>query len=374
MDLSNQLDRTIAMLKVELDDRLDVLGAAGVGNTSPPVGLGVPSPTSFPTGGEQTMGARKHVKAKRFQKPNKSTPVIARVPTVKYSCADCVDNGVVYPSNPKLPFVKTNKPIEQPDNFDGSIPLDDWLTNFNLCSQINSWKEDQRIRFLAVRLRGPALQVYTDLPVYHKYDFEMIVNALRDRFCPKGQTDLHRAQLRSRIRKKNETLSELASSIRRLTVKAYPDVPTEFREELARDQFIEALDSPDVRMQVRRDRPKTLCNALSLALEEEAFIHLECNKVERSKQLVASAQLSTIDLEQKIDQIECSLKELKLVVDSKFAQQSRGPIVCWGCHQQGHIRSKCPNKMVTITGTETYNAESNLNGKGLNRGPMFGHR
>ena len=152
---------------------------------------------------------------------------------------------------------KVTKPVVQPDNYDGKTPFEDWLSHMELCSEINSWNTNQKTRFLAVKLRGPALQVYTDLPETKKHSYTELVHALKERFCPQGQVGLFRAQLRARGRRKDESLQQLASEIRRLVLKAYPDVSSEFREEMARDQFIEALDLPDVRIQVRRAKPKS---------------------------------------------------------------------------------------------------------------------
>jgi hypothetical protein len=88
---------------------------------------------------------------------------------------------------------------------------------------------------------------------------------MQDRFNPHGQAELFRAKLKARVRRKGETLPELASEIRRLVSKAFPTASVDFREEIGRDYFLDALDSPDVRLQVRRLKPKTLAEALKLA-------------------------------------------------------------------------------------------------------------
>ena len=69
-----------------------------------------------------------------------------------------------------------------PDTFDGSTDFEERITHLNLCSQINGWSEGQKVKFLAVRLRGAALQVYTDFVDEMKCDFKAVVSALLERF------------------------------------------------------------------------------------------------------------------------------------------------------------------------------------------------
>ena len=370
-----QLNHTISMLEEELDRNLNLLGAAGMRATPKPVGVKVhfaPSRESSPAGNvEHTRGTHE-----AYQTPP-SVVHSSRRPTEDEHAGSVHHGDFSLHSN--LPRSSSSKPISLPDTYDGKTPLEDWLTNLELCSQINGWSKEQKTRFLAVRLRGSALQVYTDLSDKKKNDFSELVNALKERFSPKGQVELHRAQLRARSRKRGESLPELASEIRRLVVKAYPNVSSEVREEIGRDQFIESLDLPEVRMQVRRAKPKSLGEALSLALEEEAFLHLECNK-ELPKKLVASAtQQTDSGLERKVHQLEQSVAELKSLISSNSRQSrwSKGPLVCWKCQQPGHRRSECPElaaeRVSSVKSTAVDQGQSQVqeNSSGLSRGPLL---
>ena len=51
--------------------------------------------------------------------------------------------------------------------------------------------------------------------------------------------------LKTRSRKRDESLLELAQAIRRLTRLAYPDVPVETRDTMAQDFFIDAFSDSD---------------------------------------------------------------------------------------------------------------------------------
>ena len=54
-------------------------------------------------------------------------------------------------------------------------------------------------------------------------------------------------------------------------VKAYPDIPEESRDRLAKNHFLEAVESRSVREGKNRARPKSLDEAIRAALETESF-------------------------------------------------------------------------------------------------------
>jgi hypothetical protein len=64
-----------------------------------------------------------------------------------------------------------------------------------------------------------------------------------------------------------------------LTNLAYPTAPGEIREILAKNQFIDALIDSDARIRIKQSRPASLNEAISLAVELEAY-----NRVEKRDQ------------------------------------------------------------------------------------------
>ena len=66
-------------------------------------------------------------------------------------------------------------------------------------------------------------------------------------------------------------LSDLHHDIRRLTVLAYPKLSAEAREEIACDRFTDALGDPDFALKVKERAPKSLDEALCIALRLEAW-------------------------------------------------------------------------------------------------------
>ena len=69
--------------------------------------------------------------------------------------------------------------------------------------------------------------------------------ALGRKFGSEYKAEMYRAKLQSQM---SESISELASSIMKLTRQAYPKADIQLLETLAIDYFKDALDDPDIRM------------------------------------------------------------------------------------------------------------------------------
>ena len=78
-----------------------------------------------------------------------------------------------------------------------------------------------------------------------------------------------------------ESLPELGQAIRRLANLAYPTTPTEIRETLSKDQFVDALQDSEMRIRIKQARPKYVNDAIQLAVELEAY-----NRAERGSMRV----------------------------------------------------------------------------------------
>ncbi|VDI13238.1 Hypothetical predicted protein [Mytilus galloprovincialis] len=111
----------------------------------------------------------------------------------------------------------------------------------------------------------------------NKQNYKALVNALEQRFAPPNQTELYRVQLTERRQKASESLPELGQSIRRLINQAYPTVPEDVRDTLAKQYFIEALADSEMRIRIKQSRPHGLNDALRVAVELETYNRAEKN-------------------------------------------------------------------------------------------------
>ncbi|MCG8047963.1 MAG: RNase H-like domain-containing protein, partial [Candidatus Thiodiazotropha endolucinida] len=162
----------------------------------------------------------------------------------------------------------------KPATYDGSISWTNYKAHFEACAQLNQWTEEQKGLYLSVSLRGQAQGVFGNLNA-KTTDYKELVRALEDRFSPPNQTELYRVQLRDRHQKATESMAELGQDIRRLTNLAYPNAPSDVKETLAKEQFMDALSNSDMRLRIKQARPSDLNDAVRHAVELEAFYRAE---------------------------------------------------------------------------------------------------
>lgn len=254
------------------------------------------------------------------------------------------------------------KPAILPDVYNGTTNFNDWYTQFEMCRSINNWTEVDATQFLAVRLKGAALRVYSDLPTFDKVRLRRIVQALRDRFEPERDLGVYWAQLRSRYRKKGESLSDLASSIQHVARKAYPTADDTTRNDIEVQHFIDALDNREIQKQLRRNKPTCLSQAVRMALDEESFSKLDSTYLARSKveSLVGEEEFTEPTTRTSTDRIrvlENKLKEMEARLEAAGGSNSHtnakkpntgrgnprgglGPR-CYRCSEYGHVQAEC---------------------------------
>nr|CAD7263765.1 unnamed protein product [Timema shepardi] len=216
--------------------------------------------------------------------------------------------------------------------------------------------------FMGMFLSGVALGVYRDLPDSERKVWATLVERLGDKFNPRERTELDKLQFQNRTRQVGESLLELATSLRALATRAYPNVNSEARDELSRDRFLAVLGS-DIRLRVRQERPKTLEAAVSLALELEAIGQVEAAnqvcRVSADDELLQPIKTSDAcvvtqehhKMEQMMNMVMQTMDAVRDVCESlknvagtiqtmKQCQRGR-EIKCYQCGELGHVRAKC---------------------------------
>jgi hypothetical protein len=201
-----------------------------------------------------------------------STPVASIVPPPTASKITPATTSIMHPEIAiAQPQLGATRPIQKPATFDGRIPWDSYHTQFEIVADINQWTEGEKAAFLASSLKGHALTVLSNLSSEHRSHYPSLVAALESRYGSQRQAELNRMKLRSRSRRREESLPELAEDIERLAKLAYPEATSAVLDTLAKDQFIDALVDDELRLRVAQGRPATLRAALGVSLEIESF-------------------------------------------------------------------------------------------------------
>lgn len=158
----------------------------------------------------------------------------------------------------------------KPQKFDGKDDLEEYLAQFELVAELNNWSYRTKSLYLASSLTGDARGLINEISENDRRDFDAVVGALKGRVGSLHKAEVFRSELQTRVKGKNETIPELAQSIKKLTRKAYPSANLEVIETLALDYFIDAIPFKDIRIRLREVCPKTVSEAEKIAVRLDA--------------------------------------------------------------------------------------------------------
>ena len=217
---------------------------------------------------------------------------------------------------------KSKDVVMKPATYDGSVAWMDYKAHFDACAELNGWTDQQKGLYLSVSLRGQAQGVFGNLGS-GKHDYDDLIKALEERFAPPNQTELYRVQLRERRQKASESMAELGQDIRRLTNLAYPKAPSDVRETLAKEQFVDALVNSEMRLKIKQARPVDLNDAVRHAVELEAFCRAETRQAGQGFINTAASSESTDDkkLNETFSTLSSKLEEMTKAMNKLVFQQ-----------------------------------------------------
>ena len=180
---------------------------------------------------------------------------------------------------PGLPPAQPPAPLPvrawaSPDKFSGSQDSDwpTWLLHFQTVANVNGWTPQQQGNYIGLYLSDKAQSFYHSLPAaVWQGPLPAVIQALGDRFAPPQRVNVYRAELKAARQRPDESLSDYCETVRRLARYAYPTLPAPVQDVLAKDQFVDSLDSRDLRHEVRRLDPASLDDALRIAFRQHAI-------------------------------------------------------------------------------------------------------
>ncbi|BES95719.1 multicellular organismal development [Nesidiocoris tenuis] len=149
--------------------------------------------------------------------------------------------------------------------YDGSTGWEEYITHLDVTAKANGWTEERKAQKLACALRGPALSLLSSLSPDSRLQWESLTTALRYRFGQENLAIYWQTQLECRRQKTDESLSQLATDIERLTRLALPDWPDICKQQMGVRAFMRALSDDRVRLALAASNPTSVQNALSQA-------------------------------------------------------------------------------------------------------------
>lgn len=261
---------------------------------------------------------------------------------------------------------RPNKPIVRPPTFNGKQSWEDYKVQFDMVSKLNCWGDEERASHLAVSLTGDASSILSDMESADRINFEKLCLALSTRYGTEQRVELHRSELRNKTRLSNETLPELAHAIQRLTRLSYPSMPSESREIIAKDAFLDSLNDQDLRWGVCQARPKSFQEAVNIACELDSHRRIDSQRQQQKHTAVRTvancessnctsfntrtlANCESSNCTSDNNNIDSRLSKLEemmtFMCNQAKARSYRGiPGKCWTCGDVGHMSRSCPQK------------------------------
>ena len=272
--------------------------------------------------------------------------------------------------------VKRGYKIIHPPSYDGSTSFKVFLSQFDTAAKYNGWDKADKGAYLRTSLKGNAALLISS-SCEQSASYRKMLKILQHRYNTAGQESMYRAELRSRRRRKNESLSELYQSILNLMSMAYPGRPSLDKDALAIESFLDALNDTSFELRIRDRDPKNLQEAFKIALTLESYeksrgikAHDEEIKLGNRARTVQfendDNKLNKIksDFQNDIVQINSKLRNLQQQMErnsNRFRSPDSQPItaqhnvsyankaakqdlniICFNCHASGHIRRYCP--------------------------------
>ncbi|GFX21623.1 retrovirus-related Pol polyprotein from transposon 412 [Trichonephila clavipes] len=209
---------------------------------------------------------------------------------------------------------------------------------FRKVADANQWDSQTKACQLAASLRADAADILQTLPETQRLDFDALVNALELRFGEKCVKDYSRLQLKSRQQKVSETLQELATDVERLSHLAFSDCPTEVREVLALQHFIDGVRDPEIQKALRMADLKDLKGALVFAMKFEA-----AQQATRKDRHPIRAVNESDTSNSSVERLERQMRSFMNRVESLMSQKADGKktLKCWTCGREGHLQRSC---------------------------------
>ena len=162
-----------------------------------------------------------------------------------------------------------------PESFNGSGDFEDYLQQFNTAAMLAGWlspRHDHRPQYFALRLRDNALHFYTILSPEQQDDYDLLVDAFRQYYTT--NVDILKARLKAARLQTEQEIAKFLCDLRTLARRPYRASP-HLIDQIVLTSFVEGLKSPTLRLELRKTKPRTVEEALTLAIELDSFIALE---------------------------------------------------------------------------------------------------
>lgn len=233
-----------------------------------------------------------------------------------------------------------------------------WLSQFSEYGSLVNIPGDKRRAFLMNSLDQQAYRAVQLLRIPVSSTYEEFLAALKKRFDTGKTTNDYKLLLKNRQQKPNEDVETYADNLLDLAENAYPSAEYEFKEEVAKDCFLDGVCcDATIREQLFVKQPKSLSEAVRHIRQLESARMASRNVSSNSKltpnkaghvSQVSEKTSEIDDLKSLLVKMNARLESLENQVVNKSRQESGGrdlsKVKCFSCQSFGHYARNCPYK------------------------------
>ena len=140
-------------------------------------------------------------------------------------------------SSPKVPI------------FDGTVSAQfrSWLIQFEAIARHQCWTSGEKVVRLVASLTGPAANLLIGMTMGQLDDYAFLASRLSRRYDPPEREEAHRAELRVRTRRRNESADEFAENLKNLAQRAYTNADQNMLDNLVVERFREGHNNIELK-------------------------------------------------------------------------------------------------------------------------------
>ena len=167
-------------------------------------------------------------------------------------------------SSPKVP------------TFDGtnSAQFRPWMIQFEAIARHQGWTVGERVVRLVSSLTGPAANLLIGMTLGQLDDYSFLRARLSRRYDPPEREEAHRAELRARTRRRNESADEFAENIKNLAQRAYPSADQNMLDNLVVECFCEGHGNEELKKHLCLDPSTGLQDLIGACVRFETHVEL----------------------------------------------------------------------------------------------------
>ena len=122
-----------------------------------------------------------------------------------------------------------------------------WIIQFEAIARHQGWTAGERVVRLVSSLMGPAANLLIGMTLGQLDDYQFLRSRLSRRYDPPEREEAHRAELRARTRRRNESADEFAENIKNLAQRAYPLADQNMLDNLVVERFREGHGNEELK-------------------------------------------------------------------------------------------------------------------------------